>query len=219
MRSRARLWDSKTPQYITEPQQLILAGQTGARFPQRCCEEDKQIYSWSAPAAVQEQQQCREFSESEADGSDQRSWQQTVRSETGLTSTAHHASRHFMWGACESFHYRQPICTFLIWDSDDRTSFLFPSKLFIVWNFKVGVKLNKQHRPASLTSSAPISVQDWSLQCPSSAIWHFKIFLSQNSPSNRNPKLKLKTSLEVLNIICPTQEPTSIGHCHYKKWS
>jgi hypothetical protein len=27
------------------------------------------------------------------------------------------------------------------------------------------------------------------------------------------------SSLEVLNIICPPQEPTSIGHCHYKKWS
>jgi hypothetical protein len=29
----------------------------------------------------------------------------------------------------------------------------------------------------------------------------------------------MKTSLEVLNIICPSQEPTSVGHCHYKKWS
>ena len=32
------------------------------------------------------------------------------------------------------------------------------------------------------------------------------------SPSKRNPKLKTATSLEVLNIICPSQEPTSEGH-------
>ena len=63
------------------------------------------------------------------------------------------------------------------------------------------------------------SVQDWSLQCPSNAIWPFKIYLSQHNPSKRNPKLKMKTSLEVLNIICMSQEPTSIGHCNYKKWS
>jgi hypothetical protein len=36
-------------------------------------------------------------------------------------------------------------------------------------------------------------------------------YLSQKSPSKHNPNLKLKTSLEVLNIICPPQEPTSIG--------
>jgi hypothetical protein len=32
-----------------------------------------------------------------------------------------------------------------------------------------------------------------------------------------NPKLKMKTSLEVLNIIYPPQEPTCIGQCHHKK--
>ena len=64
-----------------------------------------------------------------------------------------------------------------------------------------------------------VSVQYSSLQCPSNAIWPFKIIhLSQNNPSERNPKLKMKTSsLEVLNTICPPQEPTSVGHCHYKK--
>ena len=44
-----------------------------------------------------------------------------------------------------------------------------------------------------------------------------KIYLSQNNPSKCNPKLKMKTSLEVLNIIYPPQEPISVGHCHYKK--
>jgi hypothetical protein len=39
-------------------------------------------------------------------------------------------------------------------------------------------------------------------------IWSFKIYLSQNNPSKRNPKLNMKMSLEVLNIICPPQEPT-----------
>ena len=40
--------------------------------------------------------------------------------------------------------------------------------------------------------------------------------LSQNNPSNRNPKLNMKTSVEVLSIICLPQEPSSVGHCHYK---
>jgi hypothetical protein len=41
----------------------------------------------------------------------------------------------------------------------------------------------------------------------------------KKNPSKWNPKLKMKMSLEVLNIICPSQEATSVGHCHYKKWS
>ena len=65
----------------------------------------------------------------------------------------------------------------------------------------------------------PTNVQDWSFQCPSNTIWAFKIYLSQNKPSNHNPKLKRKTSLDVLNIPCPPEEPTSVGHCHYQKYS
>jgi hypothetical protein len=41
----------------------------------------------------------------------------------------------------------------------------------------------------------------------------------KNNPSKCSPELKMKTSLELLNIICMAQEPTSVGHCHYKKWS
>ena len=63
------------------------------------------------------------------------------------------------------------------------------------------------------------NVQDWSLQCPSNSIWPCKIYLSQNNPSKRNPKLKTNTSLEVLDIMHPPHDPTSVGHCHYKKWS
>jgi hypothetical protein len=33
------------------------------------------------------------------------------------------------------------------------------------------------------------------------------------------PQIEMKTTLEVLNIICLPEEPTSVGHCHYKKWS
>ena len=33
-------------------------------------------------------------------------------------------------------------------------------------------------------------------------------------PFKRNPKLKMKTSLEVLDIIRLPPEPTSVGHCH-----
>jgi hypothetical protein len=42
-------------------------------------------------------------------------------------------------------------------------------------------------------------------------------YTSQNNPSKCNPKVKMKTSLEVLNTICPPQEPTRVGHYHYKK--
>jgi len=31
------------------------------------------------------------------------------------------------------------------------------------------------------------------------------------------PNWKWRRHLEVLNIICPSQEPTGVGHCHYKK--
>ena len=41
-----------------------------------------------------------------------------------------------------------------------------------------------------------------------------QIYLSQNNPLKHNPKLKRKMSLEVLIIICSSQEPTSVGHCH-----
>ena len=36
-------------------------------------------------------------------------------------------------------------------------------------------------------------------------------------PSKRNPKLKMQTSLEVLDIIYPPQKPKSSGQCHYKR--
>jgi hypothetical protein len=46
----------------------------------------------------------------------------------------------------------------------------------------------------------------------------------QNTPPSKqafksNPEMKMKTSLEVLNVICPPQKPTNVGHYHYKKWS
>ena len=63
-------------------------------------------------------------------------------------------------------------------------------------------------------SSSQLSVS-WSLQCPSNTMWPFTIGLSQNKPFQKcNPKLKMKMSLEVLDIICASQEPTSVGHCH-----
>ena len=50
--------------------------------------------------------------------------------------------------------------------------------------------------------------QDWSLQCPSNAIWPFKIHSLKNNPLKHNPKLKTKTPFKILNIICPPQDPT-----------
>jgi hypothetical protein len=38
----------------------------------------------------------------------------------------------------------------------------------------------------------------------------------QKKPSKRNPKLKMKTLLEVLNKLDSAQEPTSVGHCQYQ---
>ena len=55
-----------------------------------------------------------------------------------------------------------------------------------------------------------------------SAVFKIEVFNAlqmQFGPSKCSPKLKMKMSLEVLNIICPPQEPTSVRHCHYKKWS
>ena len=43
--------------------------------------------------------------------------------------------------------------------------------------------------------------------------------LSKQPFKTQPPKLKMKMSLEVLIIIYPPQEPTSVGHCHYEKWS
>ena len=40
----------------------------------------------------------------------------------------------------------------------------------------------------------------------------------KHNPSKRNPKLKMKTSLKVLNLICPPQGPTNIRQCHYKQY-
>ena len=40
-------------------------------------------------------------------------------------------------------------------------------------------------------------------QCPLNAIWPFKLYLSQNSPAIRNPKLKMKTSLQY-NLLATT---------------
>ena len=62
-------------------------------------------------------------------------------------------------------------------------------------NFRVKVELMWVQDPR-------FSVQDWSFKCPSNVIWPFKICLFQNNPSKRNPELKMKTSLEVLNILC-----------------
>ena len=44
----------------------------------------------------------------------------------------------------------------------------------------------------------------------------FNALQTQFGPSKHNPKLIIKMSLEVFNIICLPQEPTSVGHCHYK---
>ena len=84
----------------------------------------------------------------------------------------------------------------------------------IFWRAKSYLKgiedFNLEHCSRGLYSLVGI-VQDWKSWVP------FKIYFSRNNPSRRNPKLKMKTALEVLDIICPPQEPTSVGHCHYKK--
>jgi hypothetical protein len=39
----------------------------------------------------------------------------------------------------------------------------------------------------------------------------FKIYLSQNNSSNRNPKMKMKTSLEILNTIAHHKNQQAYG--------
>ena len=56
------------------------------------------------------------------------------------------------------------------------------------------------------------NVEDQSLQCPSTQFGpSINIPPSKQPPSNPNPKLKMKASLEVLNLNFPSQEATSIG--------
>ena len=99
------------------------------------------------------------------------------------------------------FHFYILGLTSWIWTnpSTERLKFESASK----WSSYEG--FNLEHCP----TPTPTNVQDWSLQCPSNRF----------GPSKRNPKLKMKMSLEVLHIISPPQEPTNVGHCHYKKWS
>ena len=39
-------------------------------------------------------------------------------------------------------------------------------------------------------------------------------YLFENNLPQRNPNLKMMTPVEVLNIICLPQEPTSVGQCY-----
>jgi hypothetical protein len=62
------------------------------------------------------------------------------------------------------------------------------------------------------------SVQDWNLSLPFKHDLALQNIPLSKQPFETQPTFKMKTSLEVLNIIMPPQEPTSVGHCHYKKW-
>jgi hypothetical protein len=134
-----------------------------------------------------------------------------------------HTTSHYTWGSVTPLHDfggslgRWPLNTFFraliiswsqllarVWSRPNKWPCCGMAKPWI-WNLA--------------HSWLPISVQDWSLQYPSNVIWPFKLHLSQNNPSKCNPILKTKMSLEVLNIICMLEEPTSVGHRHYKKWS
>jgi hypothetical protein len=100
-------------------------------------------------------------------------------------------------------------------------AFAFHMDLLFRWSAQLGLVCHRVVIESYIITPnyvlLDISVQDLSLRCPSNVIWPFKIYVSQNNPSKRNPKLKMKMSLEILNIICMSQEPTSVGHCHYKK--
>ena len=48
-------------------------------------------------------------------------------------------------------------------------------------------------------------------ECPSYVIQPFTIYLAQNNPSKRNPELKMKMSLGVLDILRLLQELTRVG--------
>ena len=63
----------------------------------------------------------------------------------------------------------------------------------------VSVARNMRARDAVFKIEVFNALQTW--------FWPFKTHLSQNNLSKRNPNLKMKASLEVLDIICPSQEP------------
>ena len=100
------------------------------------------------------------------------------------------------------------------------------SDLFCWPPTKAGHPCSKPRRVGAGAGARPENVCGW---C--TAVFKIEVFNAlqarfgpskytplKNNPSKRNPKLKTKTSsLEVLYVICPSQEPTSVGHCHYKK--
>jgi hypothetical protein len=91
------------------------------------------------------------------------------------------------------------------WTPQSWSSFWGPTHVWREQRNPIKITLNKLNDSDRGDGSI---VQDRSLQCRSNAIWAFKTYLSQNNPSKRNLKLTMKkTSLEVLNIICPPQEP------------
>jgi hypothetical protein len=76
--------------------------------------------------------------------------------------------------------------------------------------------------PEKKTERSPHVCNRWDLE----PVFKIEVFNAlQNTPfskqpSKTQPHIEMETSLEVLDIIHPSQEPTSVlGHCHYKKWS
>ena len=67
-----------------------------------------------------------------------------------------------------------PACCFICLLVDFYIAMSLPPSRTIQYN-------TKQTQPVS---------RDWSFQCPSNAVWAFRIYLSQNNPSKGNPKLQ-----------------------------
>jgi hypothetical protein len=124
------------------------------------------------------------------------------------------------WGVCIHFSNTEPSCHVC----RRQVVSLFPlfvpgRKLFIASRaniVKAGLHGSEAPSPTCVSKSQPLFKFEVfsALQT-----WFGPSCLFQTNPSKRNPKLKMKTSSEVLNIICMPQESTSRGHCHYKKWS
>ena len=109
-------------------------------------------------------------------------------------------------------------CTSLIWvlyynhvfldwtgPSTEALSFKSPSK----WNSYEG--FNLEHCRPVFNIEAFNALQTW--------FGPSKYTSLKTTLQNATPNCKTKTSLEVLNIIYPPQEPTSVGRCHHEKWS